>query len=427
MQEIKCPKCGEVFQVDGTGYAAIAKQVRDAEFKKELSERMEQYETEKDSAVKLARAETEQGFRQQIAKLTEKLHLSESEKALALQKQAADKDAALAELKNKVELAESEKALALQKASADKESAIGKLQAEFEAQIRQKQDEVDFYRDYKIRQSTKMVGESLEQHCEDEFNKLRATGFQNAYFEKDNDARTGSKGDYIYRENGSDGTELISIMFEMKNEGDETRGRKKKNEDFLKELDRDRNEKGCEYAVLVSLLEPESEFYNVGIVDVSHRYPKMYVIRPQFFIPMITLLRNAAQNALAAKQELALVRGQNVDITHFEEDLNNFKEKFEYNFRLAGDHYEKAIREIDETIKHLEKVRKELTGSEKNLRLANDRLQKLTVKKLTKKNPTMAEKFAALEEKKTAKSKSGTKAAGTAAAGASKKKKTSSS
>lgn len=262
-----------------------------------------------------------------------------------------------------------------------------------------KDELVAYYKDFKARQSTKMVGESLEIHCETEFNKLRATGFQHAYFEKDNDARSGSKGDYIYRETDPEGVEFISIMFEMKNEMDET-ATKKKNEDFLKELDKDRREKNCEYAVLVSLLEPDSELYNQGIVDMSHRYPKMYVIRPQFFIPIITILRNAATNALDYRRQLEVVRNQNIDISHFEEDMNDFKEKFARNFRIASERFQKAIGEIDKTIDHLQKTKEALLSSENNLRLANNKAEDLTIKRLTRKNPTMAAKFAELEERK---------------------------
>ena len=273
------------------------------------------------------------------------------------------------------------------------------LQEKYDTLLQTKDEQIAYYKDFKLKQSTKMIGESLEQHCEIEFNKLRATGFQNAYFEKDNDARTGSKGDYIYRELDENGVEIISIMFEMKNENDKT-ATKHKNEDFLKELDKDRNEKNCEYAVLVSLLEPDNELYNSGIVDMSHRFPKMYVIRPQFFIPMITLLRNAAMNALQYKQELAVIKNQNIDISHFEEDMNEFKDKFSRNFRLASEKFQKAIEEIDKTIDHLQKTKDALLSSENNLRLANSKAEDLSIKRLVKNNPTMAAKFAELEDKK---------------------------
>ena len=285
--------------------------------------------------------------------------------------------------------------------SEEKESQLKEqsLKEKYEEQLKMKDELVAYYKDFKARQSTKMVGESLEIHCETEFNKLRATGFQHAYFEKDNDARRGSKGDYIYRETDPEGVEFISIMFEMKNEMDET-ATKKKNEDFLKELDKDRREKNCEYAVLVSLLEPDSELYNQGIVDMSHRYPKMYVIRPQFFIPIITILRNAATNALDYRRQLEVVRNQNIDISHFEEDMNDFKEKFARNFRIASERFQKAIDEIDKTIDHLQKTKEALLSSENNLRLANNKAEDLTIKRLTRKNPTMAAKFAELEERK---------------------------
>ena len=285
--------------------------------------------------------------------------------------------------------------------SEEKESQLKEqsLKEKYEEQLKMKDELVAYYKDFKARQSTKMVGESLEIHCETEFNKLRATGFQHAYFEKDNDARSGSKGDYIYRETDPEGVEFISIMFEMKNEMDET-ATKKKNEDFLKELDKDRREKNCEYAVLVSLLEQDSELYNQGIVDMSHRYPKMYVIRPQFFIPIITILRNAATNALDYRRQLEVVRNQNIDISHFEEDMNDFKEKFARNFRIASERFQKAIDEIDKTIDHLQKTKEALLSSENNLRLANNKAEDLTIKRLTRKNPTMAAKFAELEERK---------------------------
>ena len=283
--------------------------------------------------------------------------------------------------------------------NAKKESAIREqnLISTYEEKLKFKEEEIERYKDFKLRQSTKMVGESLEQHCEIEFNKLRATGFKNAYFEKDNDARTGSKGDYIYREADEDGTEFISIMFEMKNEMDAT-ATKKKNEDFFKELDKDRREKNCEYAVLVSMLESESELYNTGIVDVSYRYPKMYVIRPQFFIPIITILRNAAQNSLEYRKELSVIKTQNIDISNFENDLNDFKDKFARNYRIASEKFKKAIEEIDKTIDHLQKTKDALLSSENNLRLANNKAEDLSIKRLTRNNPTMAAKFAALED-----------------------------
>ncbi len=399
MQEIKCPKCGEVFQVDESGYAAIVKQVRDKEFGKEIRERETQFETEKESAIKLARAEEKSAFQSElakkeaeIAKLKSEIEAKEKDRQLAVtqavagkEKELAEKDKKIYQLSGDIESGEKERRL--------KEQS---LKESYEEKLRAKDEQIAYYKDFKARQSTKMVGESLEQHCETEFNRLRATGFQSAYFEKDNDIRTGSKGDYIFRESDENGVEFISIMFEMKNEMEQT-ATKKKNEDFLKELDKDRREKGCEYAVLVSLLEPDSELYNSGIVDVSYRYPKMYVIRPQFFIPMITILRNAARNSLEYRKELAAVKSQNVDISHFESDMNEFKEKFSRNYRLASEKFQKAIREIDETIKHLQKTKDELLSSENNLRLANDKAEGLSIKRLTKNNPTMAAKFEELK------------------------------
>ncbi len=414
MQEIKCPKCGEIFQVDESGYAAIVKQIRDREFNKELLESKTQLETEKQNAVQLAIAETQNDFKDIIA-----------QKEAELAQLKAQKDLEISKLQAKIDSAEKERQLAVNQAVAQKENIImekevqiselnGKVESsqkesqlkeqslkeKYEEKLRAKEEEIDYYKDFKARQSTKMVGESLEQHCEIEFNKLRATGFQNAYFEKDNDARSGSKGDYIYREftdSSNPDTEFISIMFEMKNEMDQT-ATKKKNEDFLKELNKDRNEKNCEYAVLVSLLEADNELYNTGIVDMSHRYPKMYVIRPQFFIPMITLLRNAAQNALSYRQELAAIRNQNIDITNFENSLNEFKEKFGRNYRIASERFQTAIEEIDKTITHLEKTKKALLSSDNNLRLANDKAEDLSIKKLTRNNPTMAAKFSELQQ-----------------------------
>ena len=437
MQEIKCPKCGEVFQVDESGYAAIVKQVRDKEFEKEISAREERFESEKDAAVKLAKAEAEKEFNSvmkdkelQISALQSEIDAQNNAKLLALSeietkkdKELAEKDSEITRLKARLEACDMDKQLAVSNAVtqkdkelAEKETCIVKLTAKletgekeneltvkslkdsYETQLKMKDEEVARLKDFKAKLSTKMVGESLEQHCEIEFNKLRATGFQNAYFEKDNDAKTGSKGDYIYRESDPDGVEFISIMFEMKNEMDET-ATKKKNEDFLKELDKDRREKNCEYAVLVSLLEPENELYNSGIVDVSHRFPKMYVIRPQFFIPMITLLRNAALNSLQYKQELAVIRNQNIDISNFEAEMNEFKEKFSRNYELASKKFKTAIEEIDKTIEHLQKTKEALLSSENNLRLANNKAEDLSIKRLTKNNPTMAAKFAELETK----------------------------
>ena len=412
MQEIKCPKCGEVFQVDESGYSAIVKQVRDKEFSKEIQNREAQFESEKESAIQLAKLEAEKMF-------NEKLNKKESE----LSEVEVKKDKEIAELKNKLATFDKDKELEINKLItklntelSEKDSHIATLKGEkaltekecqlkeqslkeqYEEKLRFKEEEIARYKDFKSKLSTKMVGESLEQHCEIEFNQLRATGFKNAYFEKDNDAKTGSKGDYIYRDKDAEGIEFISIMFEMKNEMDTT-STKKKNEDFLKELDKDRREKNCEYAVLVSLLEPESELYNAGIVDMSHRYPKMYVIRPQFFIPIITLLRNAAANSLEYKHELEIIKAQNVDVSNFEAEMNDFKDKFSRNFRLASEKFQKAIEEIDKTIDHLQKTKEALLSSENNLRLANSKAEDLSIKRLTKNNPTMAAKFEELKDR----------------------------
>lgn len=412
MQEIKCPKCGEIFQVDESGYSAIVKQVRDKEFSKEIQNREAQFESEKENAILLAKLETEKMF-------NEKLNKKENE----LSEVEVKKDKEIAELKNKLATFDKDKELEINKLItklntelSEKDSHIATLKGEkaltekecqlkeqslkeqYEEKLRFKEEEIARYKDFKSKLSTKMVGESLEQHCEIEFNQLRATGFKNAYFEKDNDAKTGSKGDYIYRDKNAEGIEFISIMFEMKNEMDTT-STKKKNEDFLKELDKDRREKNCEYAVLVSLLEPESELYNAGIVDMSHRYPKMYVIRPQFFIPIITLLRNAASNSLEYKRELEIIKAQNVDVSNFEAEMNDFKDKFSRNFRLASEKFQKAIEEIDKTIDHLQKTKEALLSSENNLRLANSKAEDLSIKRLTKNNPTMAAKFEELKDK----------------------------
>ena len=392
MQEIKCPNCGKIFRVDEAGYAAIVKQVRDSEFARELAEREDIYKNEKDSAVRLAVSDKEREFaeaksklEQEIARLKSDIELSKAGTELAVRDAVQNRDSRISELENQIVLKDAEWEL--------KEKSLAE---KYDGELRRKEDELAYYKDFKLRQSTKMVGESLEQHCEIEFNKLRATAFQHAYFEKDNDDRGGTKGDYIYREASEDGVEFISIMFEMKNEMDAT-ATKHKNEDFFKKLDKDRNDKNCEYAVLVSTLEADSELYNSGIVDVSYRYPKMYVIRPQFFIPIITLLRNAALNSLQYRTELARVREQNIDITHFEDDLNEFKEKFARNYRLASEKFRTAIEEIDKTIDHLEKTKKALLSSEDNLRLANNKAEDLTIKKLTRKNPTMAKKFEELK------------------------------
>mgnify|MGYP004517052111 CR=1 FL=1 len=410
MQEIKCPKCGEVFQVDESGYAAIVKQVRDKEFSKEIQSRETQFESEKDNAVQLARLEAEKAFNEklsqkeaelnqtevqkdrEIADLRNQLATFDKDKELEIHKLVTKLNTELTEKDNHIAMLKGEKALTEKECQLKEQS----LKDQYEEKLRFKDEEIARYKDFKSKLSTKMVGESLEQHCEIEFNQLRATGFKNAYFEKDNDAKTGSKGDYIFRDKDENGIEFISIMFEMKNEMDTT-STKKKNEDFLKELDKDRREKNCEYAVLVSLLEPESELYNSGIVDMSHRYPKMYVIRPQFFIPIITLLRNAAGNSLEYRKELEIIKAQNIDISNFESEMNDFKDKFSRNFRLASEKFQKAIDEIDKTIDHLQKTKEALLSSENNLRLANSKAEDLSIKRLTKNNPTMEAKFAALK------------------------------
>lgn len=411
MQEIRCPKCGEVFQVDESGYAAIVRQVRDSEFGKEIRERTQQFEMDKKNAVKLAVTEAASKKEKEllekdreIAELRARIENSDNMRKLAVSEAISQKDREFAEavLQKDRELAAREKKIyeltgRVQNEETERKLKEQALRENYEEKLKAKDEQIAYYRDFKAKQSTKMVGESLEQHCEIEFNKLRATGFQNAYFEKDNDARTGSKGDYIYRESDEDGTEFISIMFEMKNEMDQT-ATKKKNEDFLKELDKDRREKGCEYAVLVSLLETENEYYNSGIVDMSYRYPKMYVIRPQFFIPMITILRNAARNSLEYRRELTVIRNQNIDISNFENDMNDFKEKFGRNYRIASEKFRKAIDEIDKTIDHLQKTKDALLSSENNLRLANNKAEDLSIKKLTRNNPTMAAKFAELKQ-----------------------------
>ena len=411
MQEIRCPKCGEVFQVDESGYAAIVRQVRDSEFGKEIRERTQQFEMDKKNAVKLAVTEAASKKEKEllekdreIAELRARIENSDNMRNLAVSEAISQKDREFAEavLQKDRELAAREKKIyeltgRVQNEETERKLKEQALRENYEEKLKAKDEQIAYYRDFKAKQSTKMVGESLEQHCEIEFNKLRATGFQNAYFEKDNDARTGSKGDYIYRESDEDGTEFISIMFEMKNEMDQT-ATKKKNEDFLKELDKDRREKGCEYAVLVSLLETENEYYNSGIVDMSYRYPKIYVIRPQFFIPMITILRNAARNSLEYRRELTVIRNQNIDISNFENDMNDFKEKFGRNYRIASEKFRKAIDEIDKTIDHLQKTKDALLSSENNLRLANNKAEDLSIKKLTRNNPTMAAKFAELKQ-----------------------------
>lgn len=428
MNEIICPHCHKAFKVDEAGYADILKQVRDHQFEEELHNRLQLAKKEKESAVKLAEATIKNTLQEQLAQKDAALAKLKSEKEAELAQKLAQKEAEVAQLKAEktneltqlkaqLDNAEVAKKLAITEAvqkiekerdtllnvvktkELEKENIENTLKHQFhtelqskEAIIKYKDEEIARVKDMKAKLSTKMIGETLEQHCETEFNKLRPTAFQNAYFEKDNDARSGSKGDFIYKETDEAGNEIISIMFEMKNEGDET-ATKKKNEDFFKELDKDRNEKKCEYAVLVTMLEAESEYYNTGIVDVSHKYPKMYVVRPQFFIPIITLLRNAAMNSLKYKAELALVRNQNIDITNFEEKINQFKEGFARNYDLASRKFQTAIDEIDKTIIHLQKTKEALLSSDNNLRLANQKAEDLTIKKLTHGNPTMKAKF----------------------------------
>ncbi len=392
MHEIICPHCKKAFKIDEAGYADILKQVRDKDFEQQLHERLELAEQDKRNAVELA-----------TTKVTSELEKATATKDAEIQGLKAQLDSievaqklAITEAVNAVEKERDELKSGLARAQLEIQLAEKSLKDKYETQIKDRDDAIERLRDMKARLSTKMVGETLEQHCETEFNRIRATAFPRAYFEKDNDARAGSKGDYIFRDSDEAGTEIVSIMFEMKNESDETAS-KKKNEDFLKELDKDRNEKSCEYAILVSLLEPDSELYNTGIVDVSHRYRKMYVVRPQFFIPIITLLRNAAQNSLKYKTELALVKEQNIDITNFENELEAFKTGFARNYELASKKFKTAIEEIDKTIDHLQKTKDALLGSENNLRLANNKADDLTIKKLTKGNPTMASKFTELK------------------------------
>ena len=411
MNEIKCPKCGQVFKVDETGFAEIVKQVHDHEFERELEERLKK-------VTELATVKAENNLKDDLARKEAEIADLKTRARATVSKKEAEITELKAQIETAVKMTETEKRLAVSEAVAKVEKERDQLASDLRAkeaeqklletslkekfamELKSKDEMIAYYKDMKARMSTKMVGETLEQHCEIEFERLRATGFQNAEFGKDNDARTGSKGDYIYRECDENGNELISIMFEMKNENDET-ATKHKNEDFLKELDKDRKEKRCEYAVLVSMLEAESELYNSGIVDKSHRYPKMYVIRPQFFIPMITILRNAAQNAMEYKSELALVRAQNVDVAGFEEKIEAFKDGFARNYNLASQKFKKAIDEIDKTIDHLQKTKDNLLSSENNLRLANNKAEDLTIKRLTRGNPTMQKKFAELKEAET--------------------------
>ena len=432
MNDIICPHCNKAFKIDETGYADIVKQVRDSEFDQQLHDRLALAEKEKLTAVELATAKAASTLQKaaaekdsEIQALQSQLKSGDDSKALAVSQavsklererdalanqlaqakremqaaselSAAEQRLALNEAISKVEKERDGLKSGLDRAAMEKQVAEAALRDKYETQIKDRDDAIERLRDMKAKLSTKMVGETLEQHCETEFNRIRATAFPRAYFEKDNDSRTGSKGDYIFKDSNEEGTEIVSIMFEMKNEDDRT-ATKQKNEDFLKELDKDRIEKGCEYAVLVSLLEPESELYNTGIVDVFYRYPKMYVIRPQFFIPIITLLRNAALNALKYKSELALVRSQNIDITNFESQLEVFKTGFSRNYDLASRQFETAIDEIDKSISHMQKTKDALLKTANNLRLANDKAQDVTIKRLTKGNPTMADKFSELD------------------------------
>ena len=392
MNEIKCPNCGKVFQIDETSYESILKQIRDEEFHKEIDSREKQFSKEKESAVKLAEA-----------------HIRGE-----LQKQVANKEIEIAELKSKIELNNANKQLEINKAFAEKDKKIGDLANEmelknkewelkeknlkeaYETQLKNKDEQLEYYKDFKARQSTKMIGESLEKHCSDEFNSIRSL-FPRVYFEKDNDSSSGSKGDFIYRDYDEDGNEIVSIMFEMKNEADET-ATKHKNEDFFKELDKDRREKKCEYAVLVSLLEIDNDLYNKGIVDVSHKYEKMYVIRPQFFIPLITLIRNLSSKSLEYRKELESIKSQNIDITNFQVKMEQFKNDFGRNYRLASEKFKKAIDEIDKSINSLQKTKEALLNSENNLRIANGKAEELTIKKLTRGNETMKKMFEEAEK-----------------------------
>lgn len=459
MQEIRCPKCNEVFQVDDSGYSQIVQQVRDKEFEKEAARRAEELEKAKNSELKILEMEYEKKLEsalseksdditdkeKRITELEARLENIESEKQLAVatavserekrfneesskaQKAISDKESLIKQLELQLQQAQSLQQAALDKAKSENALALEKKQNEinelnsqlktkdseaalrcktieekYAIELKNKDELIEQYKDFKARLSTKMVGETLEQHCLTQFNSLRMSAFPNAYFEKDNDARSGSKGDFIFRESSEDGIEFISIMFEMKNEMDTT-ATKHKNEDFFKELDKDRNEKGCEYAVLVSMLEADNEFYNAGIVDVSYKYPKMYVIRPQFFIPLISLLRNAARNSLEYKRELAMAKAQQVDLTNFENNINEFKNAFSKNYQLASKKFNIAIEEIDKTIDHLQKTKDALLSSENNLRLANNKAEEqLTIKKLTKDAPSIKEEFARLASEQTA-------------------------
>lgn len=424
MHEISCPHCNKAFQIDEAGYASILKQVRDETFESEIADRLQLAEDDKRNAVELAESKAANAAQDdavkkdnEIQQLRAQLDSVATKQELAVTQAVTElkgkRDVEVAELKAVIASRDTSEALAiaqavgtvekqrdqlqadLKLAKAEEEIKASALKDKYEKQIQDRDEAIERLKDMKARLSTKMLGETLEQHCEIQFNQLRATAFPRAYFEKDNDASSGSKGDYIFRDADDSDTEIVSVMFEMKNESDTT-ATKKKNEDFLKELDKDRNEKGCEYAVLVSLLESDSELYNSGIVDVSHRYPKMYVIRPQFFIPIVTLLRNAAMGALEYKQELALVREQSIDVTNFEDDLDKFKTAFSKNYDIASRKFTTAIAEIDKSIDHLQKTKDALLSTDRNLRLANDKAQDVTIKKLTRNNPTMTKQFSDL-------------------------------
>lgn len=426
MNEIKCPNCGTIFKIDETEYDSIVKQIRDKEFEKEISLREQEHTKDKESAIKLAEAHLREELTKQlterdleITNLKNELKTKEEQTQSKLEQEYKDelnkRELEISELKNKIKLQESKSELEIQKAITEKDKKISDLNSElvvrskefelkqnsikdsYESKLKDKDEQIAYYKDFKAKQSTKMIGESLEQHCSIEFNRLRPL-FKNAYFDKDNDARTGSKGDFIFRDYDDDGNEIVSIMFEMKNEADTT-ATKHKNEDFFKELDKDRKEKKCEYAVLVSLLESDNDYYNDGIVDVSHLYEKMYVIRPQFFIPLITLIRNLANKSLEYRKELELIKNQNIDITHFEENINAFKEGFGRNYRLASERFAKAIEEIDKTIDHLQKTKEHLLKTDDNLRLANNKAEDLSIKKLTHNNPTVTKLFEDLKTK----------------------------
>lgn len=391
MNEVNCPHCNKAFKIDETGYADILKQVRNQEFELEVHERLERAKEAKDNALQLAKQDSANAV--QTVKAEKDLEIEQLRSRLREKEMSVN--STVMEAVNLVEKERDQLKAKLESANLEKQNAENALRDKYKTQIRDRDDAIERLKDMKAKLSTKMVGETLEKHCEIEFNKLRSTAFPNADFEKDNDASSGSKGDYIFRDKDATGTEIVSIMFEMKNENDAT-ATKSKNEDFLKELDKDRNEKECEYAVLVSLLEQDNELYNTGIVDVFHRYPKMYVIRPQFFIPMITLLRNASMKTLDSKREIALIKEQNLDITNFENELDKFKDGFGKNYDLASRKFEAAISEIDKSINHLQKTKDALLSTDRNLRLANDKAQDVTIKRLTRNNPTMAAKFAEL-------------------------------